>query len=227
MTDVGYLSADDEARAMFANALGSVRAVIKRHEADTGKYTYKYADLNDVMEECTRACLEFGLVFTQIPTVIDDYLAVILRMFHINGGVVSFEPLMMTLPKEAQAYGSALTYSKRYQLTSVFRMPTEDDDGRAATVAAQAQPGRRTEAERLIRESIATMSEAERKEFTADFKQEFNSTLTDLPATRHGQALTWTREWRPHGDQHPAAREDAADAAWVDAARNTPEGIER
>jgi hypothetical protein len=115
----------------------------------------------------------------------------------------------MQLPKEAQAYGSALTYARRYQLMTVFRIAPEDDDGQAATTAAQTQPGRRTEAERLIRESIATMDEATRKDFATDFKRQFGMPLMDLPANRHGDALTWTREWYRSRPEAAATSENA------------------
>jgi hypothetical protein len=191
------IDVDLEASLAFAEALAAVEPVMKTQEADTGKYTYRYADLGDVLDECKRACGLHGLVITQVPTVREGYLAVSMWLLHKNGGQVHFDPLMMALPKEAQAYGSALTYARRYQLMTVFGIAPEDDDGRAATVAAQTQPGRRTEAERMIRESIAQMPEPLRRQFVDDFKREFGMSLTDLPAARHGDALTWAREWQP------------------------------
>ena len=186
---------DWDAMMAFAQALGEVVNVAKTQTADTGKYSYTYADLGDVLDECKRACREHGLTIVQVPTVQDGCLALGLWLIHDQGGQVTFDPLMMQLPKEAQAYGSALTYARRYQLLTVFGIAPEDDDGRAATVAAQAQPGRRTEAERLIREAIGLMDEPTRKDFATDFKRQFGVTLMDLPAPKHGDALTWSREW--------------------------------
>ena len=186
---------DGEAVEAFGMALAAVEPVRKTQTADTGKYIYHYADLGDVLAECQRACAMHGLVITQVPTVVDGHLAVHTTLLHKNGGALPFDPLMMVLPKEAQAFGSALTYARRYALLTIFGIAPEDDDGRAATIAAQTQPGRRTEAERMIRESIAQMDEDTRKAFVADFKAEFGVNLTDLPAARHGAALTWSREW--------------------------------
>jgi len=185
-----------QAKLAFINALGAIELVMKTNTADTGKYTYTCADLGDALDECKRACDLFDLRFTQVPTVIDGCLAVGLRFFHTSGGEFEVDPLMMQLPKEAQAYGSALTYARRYQLMTVFRIAPEDDDGRAATVAAQTQPGRRTEAERLIREDIGRMDEQTRKDFAGDFKREFGMALMDLPVPKHGDALSWSREWQ-------------------------------
>lgn len=213
---------DVQARLAFARALAEVQLVMKTNEADVGgKYTYKYADLGDVMDECKRACDNNGLVFTQVPTVIEGYLAIQLKFLHTSGGQHEESPLMMVLPKEAQAYGSALTYGRRYQLMSVFRIAPEDDDGRAATVAATTQPGRRSEAERLIREQVGQMTEEQRRRFVGDFKAQFGAALTDLPVPRHGDALTWTKAWgnTVAGTIEQAANEmgmtpDQADEQW-------------
>jgi ERF superfamily len=186
---------DFEAQQAFGEALREIVNVAKTQTADTGKYTYHYADLGDVLDECKRACALHDLVLTQVPTVQDGHLAVGMWLLHKSGGQVVFDPLMMMLPKEAQAYGSALTYARRYQLLTVFGIAPEDDDGRAATVSAQTQPGRRTEAERMIRESIATMDDPTRAAFVTAFKEQFGVSLTDLPAAKHGDALTWSKEW--------------------------------
>lgn len=203
---------DLEARLAFGATLAAVEMVMKTQTADTGKYTYRYADLGDVIDECKRACALFGLVLTQIPTEMDGHLAIYLELLHKNGGMLTFPPLKMVLPKEAQAYGSALTYARRYQLMSVFGIAPEDDDGKAATIAAQTQPGRRTEAERMIRESVAAMAPEVRAQFTDDFKREFGMGLTDLPASKHGDALAWSKTW-DYVAPVPAEGDEAADQA--------------
>jgi hypothetical protein len=200
---------DWDAMMAFARALGEIVNVAKTQTADTGKYSYTYADLGDVLDECKRACGDQGLTIVQVPTVQDGFLALGMWLIHAGGGQVTFDPLMMQLPKEAQAYGSALTYARRYQLMTVFRIAPEDDDGQAATTAAQTQPGRRTEAERLIRESIATMDDATRSHFAADFKRQFGMPLMDLPASKHGDALTWSREWSRSRPEAAATSENA------------------
>jgi len=200
------LIGDGKALAAFHAALGDVESVRKSEEADMGKFTVRYASLNAVHAECERACEVHGLRVVQEPTVVDGLFAVVNTLIHADLSMLRMEPMCLPLPKDAQALGSATTYLRRYSLVSQFGLAVEDDDGRAATVSAQAQPGRRTEAERMIRESIAQMPEEQRKRFQEAFKAQFASSLTDLPAARHGDALTWAREWE---------REDSADEQWV------------
>jgi len=207
---------EGQALLAYRSALGAVESVSKSETADMGKYVVKYASLNAVHSECVRACELFKLAVSQEPTVVDGLFAVINTLIHEDGSRLVFAPMCLPLPREAQALGSATTYLRRYSLVSQFGLAVEDDDGRAATVSAQTQPGRRTEAERMIREQIATMEPPVRAQFAVDFKAQFGSNLTDLPANRHGDALAWARLWTP-----PVSDEDAADAQFVAEAKGT------
>lgn len=205
---------DGQALIAFHGALGSVESVRKNEEADLGRYTIRYASLNAVHAECLRACEMHDLQVIQEPTLHEGMFAVFNTLIHKDMSRVELSPMCLPMPKDAQALGSATTYLRRYSLVSQFGLAVEDDDGRAATVAAHTQPGQRTEAERMIRELMGAMSEDERKQFAGAFRDEFRCGLSDLPASRHGQALTWTQEWKAR--QSPT---DAEDAAWTAAAK--------
>lgn len=202
----------EEALFAYWKARGEVGSVYRSETADMGKYTVKYANLNAVAAEVERACEKHGLRVCQEPTVVDGLFAVVNTLLHEEGSRLVFAPMCLPLPKEAQALGSATTYLRRYSLVSQFGLAVEDDDGRAATIAAQAAPGRRTEAERMIRETIAVWPKDKRDAYTADFKELFHSTLADLPANRHGDALTWTREWSAGWDERERERAEDASA---------------
>ena len=78
-----------------------------------------------------------------------------------------------------------------------------DDDGKAASVAAQrpaAPPKARSEAEQEIREFIETLDAADRKQFVADFKTHFGSGLAGLALNKHDEALDWAQMWQPEAD---------------------------
>lgn len=212
---------DGDALLAFRAALASVESVRKSKTADMGKYIVKYASLNAVHAECERALEMHRLVVCQEPTVVDGLFAIVNTMLHEDGSRLVMAPMCLPLPKEAQALGSATTYLRRYSLVAQFGLAVEDDDGHAATVAAQAQPGRRTEAERMIRESIAQMDDFTKGQFVTDFKRQFGTGLADLPAAKHGEALGWARSWQP--PEPPANQaEDAADREWVNQAGGAP-----
>jgi hypothetical protein len=180
----------------FHSALGAIEGVTKTEVGgERGGREIRYAGLNAVLAECSRACEMFGLVIVQEPSWMEGLFAVSTSLIHDDGSMLHFAAMCLPMPKDAQALGSATTYLRRYSLVSIFGIPVEDDDGKAATTSAQTQPGRRTEAERMIREEMAGLHPDVQKEYIEAFKTEFRCSLTDLPASQHGRALTWTREW--------------------------------
>ncbi len=64
-------------------------------------------------------------------------------LHHASGESMSLGSLFVPANKnDAQGFGSALTYCRRYALVTAFGVPTEDDDGNAARAAVgQSQGG--------------------------------------------------------------------------------------
>ena len=55
-------------------------------------------------------------------------------LLHESGQYLSTRtPVFCAKPNDPQAFGSGITYSKRYALQALLGLPTEDDDGNAAT----------------------------------------------------------------------------------------------
>lgn len=224
----GFDASGRDMLAKFAKVLAAVENVTRTREADTGTYKYRYADLGDVLDECKRVCEMFGLSIFQVPSFEDDNMTLATFLLDGEGEHLAFPPIGLPMPKAAQAYGSALTYLRRYSLLTIFGIAPEDDDGREATIDAQTAPGRRSDAERIIRESMASMDPVTQETFVVDFKRKFGMSLTNLPVTKHGEALTWAKAWQPPVVDPPAPEEpplgnkDDLDAAWVGEAKGEP-----
>ena len=98
-----------------------------------------YADLAS-----TIAALEplkgHGVWFKQ--KTLDAENGVAVETFYIGcGETISAGVLLVPATKrDAQGYGSALTYARRYGLQTAFGLATEDDDGNAAVASHQGQP---------------------------------------------------------------------------------------
>ena len=211
---------EGEALLAFYAALASVESVRKSETADMGRYVVKYASLNAVHAECERACELHKLVVVQEPTIRDGLFAVINTMIHADGSMVEMDPMCLPLPKEAQALGSATTYLRRYRWSPSSGSLSKTTTGMPPPSPRRRSPGRRTEAERMIRESIAQMDETTRRQFVNDFKVVWGVGLSDLPATKHGDALKWAKNWVAPGPDEVAA--NATDAAWVQEAQEAP-----
>lgn len=207
--------ADDLVLPAWAKALAAVENVTKTREADTGKYKYSYADLGDVLDECGRVLEMFGLTMHQTPSFNEAGTLLTVRtiVYHSESGQwITWPPLGMVMPKDPQAYGSSLTYARRYGATATFNIATEDDDGAAATAAARAPAqygGWRSGAEQQLRALLGEMPAEVQKEFVVDFKKTFGKGLSDLPVSKHGDALTFATQWKPAADADEAWRQEA------------------
>ena len=97
----------------------------------------KYATLNSVMEACSEALINAGIWVTQYPVPVEgegSNLGLVTKLIHAESGEWQESLIVMPLAKAAdpQAYGSALTYARRYGLSSMVGLVTEDDDANAA-----------------------------------------------------------------------------------------------
>lgn len=177
----------------FYAALGAVQIVRKTETVDTGKYTYTYADLTDVLGEVKRVCEAFGLRPTQTPTTQDGEMAIVTTLLHSSGEWIRFAPIRLPQLRDPQALGGAITYLRRYSLVSIFCMAVDDDDAKAATDQTRHEQatGSRSGAEERIRETINAAPADVQVELRRDFREHFGMGLIDLPVTRHGEALEW------------------------------------
>ena len=100
----------------------------------------KYADLGSVIDAIKPALIKHDLFFTQCPQPSNDGVTVKTWLHHAGGESMSLGELFVPANKnDAQGYGSALTYARRYALMTAFGVPAEDDDGNAAVKAGGGQ----------------------------------------------------------------------------------------
>ena len=93
----------------------------------------KYADLGAVMAATKDALHNHGLSIIQLPIAAEGKCGVITMLMHESGQYISQECLLACSKQDPQAYGSAITYARRYGWQSVCGIPSEDDDGNYAT----------------------------------------------------------------------------------------------
>lgn len=123
-----------------AAALVKARAAIGATVTKDAKANYgKYATLAAVMEAISPALANSSLALVQEAVLGDGDVTIIAYLLHESGDVIEFAPLTMPLGSQrtAQAVGSAITYGRRYQLTALFGLAPDDEDGDAASKTAQ------------------------------------------------------------------------------------------
>ena len=97
----------------------------------------KYVPLENVTEVIDKVAPEYGLAYAQEALTNADkgMVGVTTLLTHESGEWIEFEPLFLKTDKQtAQGYGSAITYARRYALSSAFGIASEtDDDGNETT----------------------------------------------------------------------------------------------
>lgn len=95
----------------------------------------KYAPLSEILELVRPLLAVNGLSITQELLSIDGKVGVSTLITHSSGEWVETEPFYLTMEKDtAQGAGSCITYARRYSLSAILGISSEDDDdGNAAS----------------------------------------------------------------------------------------------
>lgn len=120
--------------AKIIKALIAARKVIteprKLNDADTGKFKYSYADLDEVLDCVVGPCLEVGIVISQTPVYESGHAGVKTVLMHESGETLEYGPLLLPAPRlEPQGAGICISYARRYALLSIFNLAQVDEDG--------------------------------------------------------------------------------------------------
>ena len=121
--------------AALAKAQGAMKGALK--DSANPFFKSRYADLASVVEAIRAAFSANGLSYIQTVEPSDkDEVRVETTLLHSSGEWISCGILSLPVSKiDAQGYGSALTYARRYSLSAAVGVAPEDDDGNAASLA--------------------------------------------------------------------------------------------
>jgi hypothetical protein len=126
-----------EISAAMALAFAKIEGAVKGKTNPA--FRSKYADLAAVVDAIKPALAEHGLWFRQVTHPADNGVCVETVIHHASGESLACGPLFLPASKQdAQGFGSALTYCRRYSLMAAFGVPAEDDDAQAAVASKPA-----------------------------------------------------------------------------------------
>lgn len=95
---------------------------------------YNYAPLENIFKACRKALSDNGLAVIQPTSMGDGNLVVETILMHSSGEWISGQICLPSNEKNPQGEGSALTYARRYALSAMLGVASEeDDDAQAAT----------------------------------------------------------------------------------------------
>lgn len=128
--------------ALISKALGLAQAKFHAAKKDSVNPHFRsnYADLSSVIEAIKGPMAEFGLAYLQPLSWESGGYFVETIILHSSGESLSLGKMRVPVPEadslNAQKVGAAITYARRYHLSSALGISQEDDDGNSVS-----QPG--------------------------------------------------------------------------------------
>jgi hypothetical protein len=128
---------------IMENSFSKVAAALVKAQKEFGPalksssnphFKSRYADLAACVEAVIEGLNNNGIALTQRVSSYDNGVIVETVFIHESGEVINCGQLHVPATKQdAQGYGSALTYARRYSLMAACGIAPEDDDGNAAS----------------------------------------------------------------------------------------------
>ncbi len=119
--------------AALVKAQNEIKAAIK--DSTNPHFRSKYADLSSVVDAVKAPLLKNGISFIQGVNDAEGGVAVETMLLHTSGEWLSSTLRIPASKQDAQGFGSAITYGRRYGLQALCGVPAEDDDGNSATAS--------------------------------------------------------------------------------------------
>ncbi|MDP2364475.1 MAG: ERF family protein [Ignavibacteria bacterium] len=122
----------------IAKALAAAQGMMKAAPKDATNPFFKshYADLASVWDTARKPLADNGLSVTQTTRMDGDKIILETTLLHQSGEWISGDLALKPVKDDPQGQGSAITYARRYALSAIIGISTEDDDGNEASKQA-------------------------------------------------------------------------------------------
>ena len=138
----------NEVAKALAAAQAELKPVLRDKTAEVksekGNYKFDYADLASVIEACRSALTKHGIAVVQGVEVDGGNVKVETRLIHSSGQWLSSTLAMKATGDRPQVVGSAITYARRYSLSAMVGLASEEDDDANAAQGNHGEIGGRT-----------------------------------------------------------------------------------
>jgi hypothetical protein len=125
----------------IAKALAAAQAEMgsPHFDSENPHFRSKFASLKEVARVARTALSKHGIFIGQEITGEGNLIYCTTVLCHSSGEQIRFGPTPFPIAKnDAQAYGSATTYARRYSLSAALCLVGDDDDDGNAATASQA-----------------------------------------------------------------------------------------
>jgi len=115
-----------EIATALSNFQGKMTAVKK--DSTNPFYKSKYASLDTIWETIRKPLSENGLSVAQTMNLIESNSVLETTLYHTSGEWISGTQLVNPVKNDPQGLGSAITYARRYSLSAILGLVSDDDD---------------------------------------------------------------------------------------------------
>src|SRR5512139_1908518 len=151
----------------------------------------RYADLAAIIDAVRKPLTDNNLSFTQTTEVhVDGAFLLVTTLRHASGQWIAGT---YPLPRDAksQELGSALTYAKRYSLSSITGIAADEDDDAEATRKSNGN-GAVITAEQA--QMLSEMALKKKVDVKALLKLTHSESISDIPAAVFERAKAWVEK---------------------------------
>jgi len=168
----------------LAEALAKAQSEITEAEKDAVNphFGKKYSTLTAVWAACREALTKNGLSVIQgTKTLENGKLVLETTLLHASGERVSFELPLVIEKQNMQGLGSALTYARRYGLSAIVGVSSdEDDDGNSASKGSVNQDKASQPDKKFTKAPEKTVLKGDLATFVMPFGKFKNQQLADI-----------------------------------------------
>tara|TARA_Y100000114_G_C11761036_1_gene329746 strand:+ start:76 stop:771 length:696 start_codon:yes stop_codon:yes gene_type:complete len=148
MTDTNTNNLSGEIVAALSKAQARLGGAVAK-DARNPHFRSEYVTLGAVLKAAIPALTSEGIALVQYR----DGAELVTLLGHVDGGRLEVRYPLQPTKNDAQGWGSAITYARRYQLMSLLGLAGEDDDGNAASGLDAAPAPRRAPAQKKANKS--------------------------------------------------------------------------
>lgn len=168
MDELRHSESIAELAGALAKAQGEMCGALK--DSANPFFKSKYADLASVVDAIRLPFSDHGLSYIQVVHDRANGVAVETLLMHASGQWIKCGKVPAPVTKnDAQGYGSAITYARRYSLMAACGVAPEDDDGNAAAKNkpdAIPQPAKTAPAKSVAKDVYDSMTDEQQSEIT-------------------------------------------------------------
>ena len=117
-----------KAKLALLSSFVNVQAKLEQPSKDKDGYGYKYADLNGVIKAIQDASADEDIAYIQQPVTNGGKTGVHNYLINSQGAIFDFGAYLLDISSpNPQDYGKAQTYARRYSISAIYGIASEDD----------------------------------------------------------------------------------------------------